>query len=242
MRGASNFHPEWGYLAPAPGFVRMARVALVATTIGAIVGASVVFSLRAHPMTESSVSARTLLRPAETASETPAPIGAQERPILSQPQFPLPQLDTKQTADTTINRSSASATTKASEWVAVSTSTAAPSADTLDAPPVAVVGLSARDPRPPNMETTKLNVSWRNASHGGPLRRLARGQDLKRTFDGYRDARAQVGNRKVESQSGWFDWDSGWGAASPQGSPGGFLLGLRRIVRQVFGQSSPQSL
>ena len=238
MRGASNFHPEWGYLAPAPGFVRMAHVALVATTIGATVEASVVFSSRAHPTTESSVSARTLLRPAETASETPAPIGTHERPILSQPQFPLPQLDTKQTADATINRSSVSATTKAPEWVAVSTSTAAPSADTLAAPPVAVVGLSARDPRPPIMKTTKkLDVSWRNASNGEPLRRLARGQDLKRAFDGYRETRAQVGNRDVETQSGWLD--SGWGAASPQGSPGGFLLGLRRIVRQVFGQSSP---
>jgi hypothetical protein len=239
MRGASKFHPEWGYLAPAPGFVRMARVALVATTIGATVGAIVVFSLRARPTTESSVSARTLIRPAETASETPAPIGAHERPTLSQPQFPLPQLDTKQTADGTINRSSVSATTKAPEWVAVSTSTIPPSADTLDAPPVAVIGLSARDPRPPIMKTTKkLNVSWRNASHGEPLRRLARGQDLKRTFDGYRETRAQVGDRNVESQSGWFDWDSRQGAAPPQGSPGGFLLGLRRIVRQVFGQSS----
>ena len=30
MRFAGNFHPEWGYLAPAPSFLRTARVALVA--------------------------------------------------------------------------------------------------------------------------------------------------------------------------------------------------------------------
>jgi len=45
MRYAGNFHPEWGYLAPAPNFVRTARVVLVATTIGATAGAGVVFSL-----------------------------------------------------------------------------------------------------------------------------------------------------------------------------------------------------
>jgi hypothetical protein len=49
MRSAGNFHPEWGYLAPAPSFLRTARVALVATAIGATAGAIVVVSLVAHP-------------------------------------------------------------------------------------------------------------------------------------------------------------------------------------------------
>ena len=35
MRYAGNFHPEWGYLAPAPNFIRTARVILVATAVGA---------------------------------------------------------------------------------------------------------------------------------------------------------------------------------------------------------------
>jgi hypothetical protein len=39
MRTTSNFHPEWGYLAPAPSFVRTARLFLLATAIGATLGA-----------------------------------------------------------------------------------------------------------------------------------------------------------------------------------------------------------
>jgi hypothetical protein len=63
MRSAGNFHPEWGYLAPAPSFLRTARTVIVATTVGAIAGAAVVFSLVDRPgddALQSSVSARTL--------------------------------------------------------------------------------------------------------------------------------------------------------------------------------------
>jgi hypothetical protein len=49
MRSAGNFHPEWGYLAPTPSFVRTLRIALVATAIGATAGAGVVVSLVARP-------------------------------------------------------------------------------------------------------------------------------------------------------------------------------------------------
>lgn len=45
MRSSGNFNSEWGYLAPAPSFMRTARVVLVATAIGAIAGAAVVVSL-----------------------------------------------------------------------------------------------------------------------------------------------------------------------------------------------------
>ena len=68
MRYAGNFHPEWGYLAPAPNFVRTARVVLVATAIGATAGAGVVFSLVGRADTETSVAARTLAQTADTAS------------------------------------------------------------------------------------------------------------------------------------------------------------------------------
>jgi len=228
MRRASNFHPEWGWLAPAPGFIRTARVALVATTIGATVGAGVVFSLLAYPTTESAVSARTLVAPAQTISAPPGPIETGEQPILNQPQFPLPQMDAKQTADATTTRSSASATTKALEMVAVAASTVTPAGDTLAAPSVTVVGLPARDPTPTYMKSTKkLNTGWRNALHGELLRPQARGHHSKRSFDG---------NRNVESRSGWSDWDGGW---SERGSLGDFLSGLGRIVTQAFSQSSP---
>lgn len=49
MRSVGNFHPEWGYLAPAPGFLRTLRVAVVATAIGATAGAVVVVSLVERP-------------------------------------------------------------------------------------------------------------------------------------------------------------------------------------------------
>jgi len=45
MRAGGNFHPEWGYLAPAPSFMRTARIVAVATAIGATAGAAVVLSL-----------------------------------------------------------------------------------------------------------------------------------------------------------------------------------------------------
>ena len=63
MRYAGNFHQEWGYLAPAPSFIRTARVILVAAAVGATAGAGVVFSLVGREDTETSVAARTLARP-----------------------------------------------------------------------------------------------------------------------------------------------------------------------------------
>lgn len=68
MRYAGNFHQEWGYLAPAPSFIRTARAILVAAAVGATAGAGVVFSLVGREDTETSVAARTLARPAEAAS------------------------------------------------------------------------------------------------------------------------------------------------------------------------------
>lgn len=74
MRFAGNFNPEWGYLAPAPGFIRTVRIAAVATAVGATAGAAVVLSLVDRPAAEQSVAARTLARPADFA---PARIPAQ---------------------------------------------------------------------------------------------------------------------------------------------------------------------
>ncbi len=69
MRFADSFNPEWGYLAPAPSFMRTARVALVAGAIGATAGAGVVFSLIDRPAAqETSVADRTLAERSEPAS------------------------------------------------------------------------------------------------------------------------------------------------------------------------------
>lgn len=68
MRFADNFNPEWGYLAPAPSFMRTARVALVAAAIGATSGAAVVFALIDRPAAEeTSIAARTLVQQGDFA-------------------------------------------------------------------------------------------------------------------------------------------------------------------------------
>ena len=36
MRTSGHFHPEWGYLAPAPSFLRTLRTVLVAAAVGGI--------------------------------------------------------------------------------------------------------------------------------------------------------------------------------------------------------------
>jgi len=59
---APNLNPEWGYLA-SPRVMRTARLIVLATVIGAIAGATTVFSLLDRPVTEEPVAARTLVVP-----------------------------------------------------------------------------------------------------------------------------------------------------------------------------------
>jgi hypothetical protein len=96
MRFADNFNPEWGYLAPAPSFMRKVRVAVVAAAVGASAGGAVVFSLIARPAAEeTSVAARTLAQPADSAAatvNTPGPALVQattqeRRQLPAQPQI-----------------------------------------------------------------------------------------------------------------------------------------------------------
>ena len=75
MRSAGNFNPEWGYLAPAPNFMRTARVVVVATAIGATAAAAVVLSLaeRSAPGAvadagKTLVVVHSLVQPAEAAA------------------------------------------------------------------------------------------------------------------------------------------------------------------------------
>jgi hypothetical protein len=139
MYRAESFHPEWGCLATAPGFIRTARVAVLATTIGATVSAGVVFSLLTYPTTESAVSARTLVRPVQTASEPPGE--ERKKQALNRP-----RVDANQLADAVTAR----ATTKALEGFGVAATAAMATGDTLAkkaaASPVALVGAPARHP------------------------------------------------------------------------------------------------
>jgi hypothetical protein len=78
---AGNFHPEWGYVAPTPGFMRTIRIVLIATAVGAAVGGGVVVSLvdrTADATSEDSVAARTLARPGPVVS-TPSRVSPAAR-------------------------------------------------------------------------------------------------------------------------------------------------------------------
>jgi hypothetical protein len=81
MRYNPSFHPEWGYLAPAPSFIRTVRIVFIATAVGAAVGAGVGFSWKGRGA-ESSVAARTLVQPmkaAPTPANTPAQVPNEPR-------------------------------------------------------------------------------------------------------------------------------------------------------------------
>jgi len=80
MRSAGNFNSEWGYLAPAPSFMRTVRVVLVATAIGATAGAAVVLSLIDRPSADhdrtASIAAHAIVTSAQAAPPLAAPAPA----------------------------------------------------------------------------------------------------------------------------------------------------------------------
>jgi hypothetical protein len=87
MRFGGNFNPEWGYLAPAPSFMRTARIVVVATAIGATAGAAVVLSLAERPMPgaladagKSLVVVHSLVQPAEAATPVAAALAPAATP------------------------------------------------------------------------------------------------------------------------------------------------------------------
>ena len=71
MPNPGNFNPEWGYLAPKPGFIRSARMALAAGAIGTLAGMAVAVPLIAHPSADVSVAARTMAQPGTLDASMP---------------------------------------------------------------------------------------------------------------------------------------------------------------------------
>jgi hypothetical protein len=45
MRHAKHLHPEWGILAPPPGFARAMRILVIAAAVGVTAGSGVILSL-----------------------------------------------------------------------------------------------------------------------------------------------------------------------------------------------------
>jgi len=93
MRSAGNFHPEWGYLAPAPSFMRTARIVLVAMAIGATAGAAVMISLVQRPAADAantSIAAHALVTSVPVVDEPPVAAALTDEPALAQSPTPSP--------------------------------------------------------------------------------------------------------------------------------------------------------
>ena len=176
MPQSGNFHPEWGYLAPAPGFLRRVRVALVATVVGAAAGAGVVFSLVGHPAEEISVAGRTMFRSVEALSvrANASPLAARTNTrFRTQHQSQPPLAVNGQSANTFSSESSASSTTQVPEG----TSALAEAAAATDAPAKAAIAAPSAAAKPPvviaapmkKRATKKPSLTWRYASRDEPL-------------------------------------------------------------------------
>jgi hypothetical protein len=153
MRFAGNFHPEWGYLAPAPNFMRTARVVVVATAIGATAGAAVVLSLaeRSAPgaMADAGktlVVVHSLVQPAEAAAPATAPIAAMTpTPVIAPVAAAVPAAPVAPAAPAKVQAS-----------IQPSTTVAAPVMRQPSAPPVTV---SAQPIAPPPAPSESRAVS-----------------------------------------------------------------------------------
>jgi hypothetical protein len=91
MRSAGNFHPEWGYLAPAPSFMRTARIVLVATAIGATAGAAVMISLvprSSSDAADTSIAAHALVTSVPVVDEAPVAAAPTDEPALAESPAP----------------------------------------------------------------------------------------------------------------------------------------------------------
>ena len=211
MRHAGNFHPEWGYLAPAPDFIRTARVVLVATAIGVAAGAGVTFSLVAYPTTETSVSARTLVNEVATACATSAELTSGQSP--TQRQSRSSAVVASQLADAAASQLSTSSTRRAPEGVLALAEIPTGSGDAPvkigAAAPAPAAKVPVADPAPIKMKSTKtLNSTLRYASRGEPLQLAPDRNYRRRSLDGYYETGAQRGYHRGRS-GGWSYRDEG---------------------------------
>ncbi len=174
MRSARNFHPGWGYVAPAPSLIRTVRVVLVATAVGAAAGASVVFSLVDRLAAETSDAARTLAGPVRAAS---APLSTPQAAQMSaqaaiQNQSTKPSVANGHEELIAASESSTSSTAPPPAGIAALTEVLAPTnavpASAADVKMPTAGGAPAADPAPLQKKATKKpHFVSRYASRGG---------------------------------------------------------------------------
>jgi len=189
MRYNASFHPEWGYLAPAPSFIRTVRIVFIATAVGAAVGAGVGFSWIGHGA-ESSVAARTLVRPMK-AAPTPANTPAQ---VPNEPR--------------------ASPTTGAKEGIAALSEVPAATdepATAVTAAPATTTNQTAVKAPIKKRATTKPNVTRRYASRHESLGLVPGEYSRRRSTDEYRVSGARGGYYRESRHWGEYYGDGGGG-------------------------------
>lgn len=189
MRASANFHPEWGYLAPAPSFIRTVRMVFIATAVGAAVGAGVGFSWIGHGA-ESSAAARTLVRPMK-AAPTPANTPAQ---VPNEPR--------------------ASPTTGAKEGIAALSEVPAATdepATAVTAAPATTTNQTAVKAPIKKRATTKPNVTRRYASRHESLGLVPGEYSRRRSTDEYRVSGARGGYYRESRHWGGYYGDGGGG-------------------------------
>ena len=189
MRYNPSFHPEWGYLAPAPSFIRTVRMVFIATAVGAAVGAGVGFSWKGRGA-ESSVAARTLVRPMK-AAPTPANTLAQ---VPNEPR--------------------ASPTTGAKEGIAALSEVPAATdepATAVTAAPATTTNQTAVKAPIKKRATTKPNVTRRYASRYESLGLVPGEYSRRRSTDEYRVSGARGGYYHESRHWGGYYGDGGGG-------------------------------
>ena len=187
MRYNPSFHPEWGYLAPAPSFIRTVRMVFIATAVGAAVGAGVGFSWKGRG---SSVAARTLVQPMK-AAPTPANTPAQ---VPNEPR--------------------ASPTTGAKEGIAALSEVPAATdepATAVTAAPATTTNQTAVKAPIKKRATTKPNVTRRYASRHESLGLVPGEYSRRRSTDEYRVSGARGGYYRESRHWGGYYGDGGGG-------------------------------
>ena len=172
MRSAGNFHPEWGYLAPAPSFMRIVRITLVATAIGATAGAAVVVSLVNRPSsgaTTSSIAAHALV----TNVQPVTPPASKILPVVAQaPARPAP--------------SAAQPHVPSEQASAIPATTPASAPDVAQTPPLpeaATVPVREAVTDPESQPAKKLPIRKRHLSRSEPFRHAPPSADPRGTWE-----------------------------------------------------------
>jgi hypothetical protein len=188
MRSAGNFHPDWGYLAPAPSFMRTARIVLVATAIGATAGAAVMISLVQHPATDAAdapIAAHALVTSVPVVAEAPvsAPL---DEPVAVQalaPAAPKMQAATPP-ASVAVSKLNTIAPASAPASVATLAGPAALAGTTpaeTEARPAATPNQTVAEPEPAPKQTKNHRIAGDDQAH--PERAPAKKWRKPRPFD-----------------------------------------------------------